>query len=57
MMARVFDGKRIARATNRYVTLDAPLPRDPLAAAMAVDAKRAITQAQTERFQSSNTSK
>lgn len=45
-----FDGGRLARAVNRYVTLDDQLPKDPVAARMAAEAKEAVKQAQIERF-------
>ncbi len=49
-----FDGKSLASVTNRYVLMDAKLPKDPLAEAMAAEAKEAIKQAQIERFNNTN---
>lgn len=49
-----FDGKSLASVTNRYVLMDAKLPKDPLAEAMAAEAKDAIKQAQIERFNNTN---
>lgn len=49
-----FDGKTLASVTNRYVLMDAKLPKDPLAEAMAAEAKEAIKQAQIERFNNTN---
>lgn len=40
--------------TNRYITLDELLPKDPIAEKMAADAKEAIRQAQMERFNNAN---
>ena len=51
-----FDGKSLASVTNRYVLMDAKLPKDPLAEAMAAEAKEAIKQAQIERFNNTNPS-
>jgi hypothetical protein len=50
------DGKRLTKVANRYVTLDEQLPKDPVAAQMAADAKDAIRKAQEERFASSTPS-
>lgn len=44
------DGRSITAATNRYVKLDEPLPRDPLAEELAAEAKRQVREAQMERF-------
>ena len=49
-----FDGTNVAGITNRYVTLDEHLPKDPIAAEMAAAAKEAIKKAQEERFANSN---
>jgi hypothetical protein len=45
-----FAGTKLESATNRYVTLDAQLPKDPVAEQMAADAKEAIRASQEERF-------
>jgi 2',3'-cyclic-nucleotide 2'-phosphodiesterase (5'-nucleotidase family) len=44
------NGKGLERVANRYVTLDDQLPKDPVAAGMAAEAKEAIKKAQIERF-------
>ncbi len=49
-----FDGTTLASITNRYVTLDDQLPKDPIATDMAAEAKDAIKKAQEERFANSN---
>ena len=49
-----FDGTTLTSATNRYVTLDEQLPKDPIAEKMAADAKEAIRTAQEARFNASN---
>lgn len=49
-----FEGKNLATVTNRYVLMDAKLPKDPLAEAMAAEAKDAIKLAQLERFNNTN---
>lgn len=49
-----FEGKKLAKVVNRYVTLDDELPKDPVAAQMALEAKEAIKKAQIERFNDSN---
>jgi hypothetical protein len=48
------DGTNVAGISNRYVTLDEQLPKDPVAEQMAAEAKTAITKAQEERFANSN---
>lgn len=53
-MRMTFNGKSLASITNRYVVMDAKLPKDPLAEAMAAEAKDAIKQAQLERFNNTN---
>ena len=45
-----FDGHNLASITNRYVTLDDQLPKDPIAEQMAAEAKEAVKKAQEERF-------
>lgn len=45
-----FDGKKVASMTNRYVTLDEKLPKDPVATEMAAEAKEAFKEAQAARF-------
>lgn len=45
-----FADRKLETATNRYVTLDEQLPKDPVAEEMAADAKEAIRKAQEERF-------
>jgi hypothetical protein len=47
------DGKNVAGITNRYVTLDEQLPKDPIAEQMAAEAKESIKKAQEERFANS----
>jgi len=49
-----FDGTTLTSATNRYVTLDEQLPKDPVAEAMAAEAKESIRTAQEARFNASN---
>lgn len=49
-----FDGTTLTSISNRYVTLDDQLPKDPIAADMAAEAKEAIKKAQEERFNNSN---
>jgi hypothetical protein len=49
-----FDGTTLTSVTNRFVTLDEQLPKDPVAADMAAQAKEAIRKAQEERFNASN---
>lgn len=49
-----FDGTNIASISNRYITLDDQLPKDPIAEEMAADAKEGIRKAQEERFANSN---
>ncbi|MBK6425040.1 MAG: hypothetical protein IPF82_02235 [Blastocatellia bacterium] len=51
-----FDGKSLASVTNRYVLMNAKLPKDPLAEAMAAEAEEAIKKAQIERFNNTNPS-
>jgi 2',3'-cyclic-nucleotide 2'-phosphodiesterase (5'-nucleotidase family) len=45
-----FDGAKLASMTNRYVSLDAQLPKDPLAEQLTAESKEAIKKAQKERF-------
>ena len=45
-----FDGRNLAAISNRYVTLDQELPKDPVAEQMAAEAKDAVRKAQEERF-------
>lgn len=45
-----FNGSKLESVTNRYITLDEQLPKDPVAEKMAADAKEAIRVAQEERF-------
>jgi len=47
-----FDGHNLAAISNRYVTLDQELPKDPIAEQMAAEAKDAVRKAQEERFNS-----
>ena len=49
-----FDGTTLTSATNRYVTLDEQLPKDPVAESMAAEAKESIRTAQEARFNASN---
>lgn len=50
----MFEGKNLATVTNRYVLLNKVLPKDPVAEEMAVEADKAIKQAQLERFNNMN---
>ena len=49
-----FAGTKLESATNRYVTLDDQLPKDPIAEEMAATAKESIRKAQEERFNNPN---
>ncbi len=49
-----FDGKNLSSISNRYITMDEQLPKDPIATEMAAQAKDAFKEAQTERFNNSN---
>jgi hypothetical protein len=43
-------GSKVASATNTYVKLDEPLPRDPVAEELAAGAKQAVREAKERRF-------
>mgnify|MGYP000870983600 CR=1 FL=1 len=49
-----FDGTTLTSLTNRYVTLDEQLPKDPEAEKMAAEAKDSVRTAQEERFNGAN---
>lgn len=48
----VFGENKISSATNRYIKLDTPIPRDPLAERIVVSADDAISRVKAERYKS-----
>lgn len=50
MLQLHFDGNKLVSATNAYVKLDDPLPRDPIAEELAEKAKQAVRQSKEKRF-------
>ena len=47
-----FDGRAVAGATNRYVVMNDPIPRDPLANKIVDEAAEAVRAERERRFAS-----